>query len=112
MIFKDIRSGSVLVEQQGTCKISHFAFSEKTESLQETGFTPREGKIFWMPPEAIKIDPNKGYNTKLDIWSFGCVVLEMWTGSRPWNGLGEIPVMFKAGTLKLIMKCVTESCRY
>ena len=38
-----------------------------------------------MAPEIIN-SWNKGYNSKVDIWSAGCVVFEMWTAERPWNG--------------------------
>lgn len=37
-----------------------------------------------MAPEAIN-PPAQGFNAKVDIWSFGCVIIEMWTGKRPWG---------------------------
>jgi mitogen-activated protein kinase kinase kinase len=47
-----------------------------------------------MAPEVIST-AEKGYNSKVDIWSVGCVVLEMWAGSRPWSGSEMMAVMFK-----------------
>ncbi len=38
-----------------------------------------------MAPEVVN-PQGKGYNFKVDIWSVGCVVLEMWAGTRPWQG--------------------------
>jgi mitogen-activated protein kinase kinase kinase len=47
-------------------------------------------------PEVLDSNNNKrGYDSKVDIWSVGCVVLEMWTGERPWAGEEMIPVMMK-----------------
>ena len=47
-----------------------------------------------MAPEVV--DPQKlGYDTKVDIWSVGCLVLEMWTGVRPWFGEEVVSVMLK-----------------
>jgi len=54
-----------------------------------------QGTVFWMAPEVINAQ-KKGYNFKIDIWSVGCVILEMWAGSRPWLGHEAFAVMFKA----------------
>ena len=56
--------------------------------------TSMQGTVFWMAPEVIN-NQERGYNSKIDIWSVGCVVLEMWTGERPWNGRGVFAVLFQ-----------------
>ena len=53
-----------------------------------------QGTVFWMAPEVINTQ-KKGYNFKVDIWSVGCVVLEMWAGKRPWTGEEMVAVMLK-----------------
>jgi len=57
-------------------------------------FTSMQGSIFWMAPEVLHND-KRGYNAKIDIWSLGCLVLEMWAGRRPWNQEDMVAVMFK-----------------
>ena len=52
--------------------------------------------VFWLAPEFID-SPKQGYDKKIDIWSVGCVVLEMWTGKRPWSGDEVNTVLFKVG---------------
>lgn len=52
-----------------------------------------------MAPEVINTQ-KKGYNFKIDIWSVGCVVLEMWAGMRPWMGDEAVAVMFKVSVMK------------
>jgi serine/threonine protein kinase len=47
-----------------------------------------------MAPEVVKAG-KKEYTSKIDIWSVGCVVLEMWTGRRPWNDEEMYSVMLK-----------------
>lgn len=36
-----------------------------------------------MAPEVI-CHQKEGYSVKADVWSLGCVLLEMLTGKRPW----------------------------
>ena len=79
----------------GVCKISDFGISKRTDDSAGGAFTAMQGTVFWMAPEVIRSKKGKGYNFKIDIWSVGCVVLEMWAGMRPWMGDEAIAVMFK-----------------
>ena len=54
------------------------------------------GTIFWMAPEVVRT-PKEGYSAKIDIWSLGCVVLEMFAGKRPWSTEEALAAMFKIG---------------
>lgn len=78
----------------GVCKISDFGISKRTDDMAGGAFTAMQGTVFWMAPEVINTQ-KKGYNFKIDIWSVGCVVLEMWAGMRPWIGEEMVAVMFK-----------------
>jgi len=62
--------------------------------------TSMQGSIFWMAPEVLH-NGKRGYNAKIDIWSLGCLVLEMWAGRRPWNQEDMVAVMFKLGAARL-----------
>jgi mitogen-activated protein kinase kinase kinase len=77
----------------GVCKISDFGISKRTDD-QNDAHTAMQGTVFWMAPEVINTK-KKGYSFKIDIWSIGCVVLEMWAGTRPWLGDEVVAVMFK-----------------
>ena len=55
-----------------------------------------QGSIFWMAPEVVSLS-RKGYSAKVDIWSLGCVVLEMLAGRRPWSDEEAVQAMFKIG---------------
>ena len=62
--------------------------------------TAMRGSVYWMAPEMVsrKAQKNAGqvksYSGKIDIWSLGCVVIEMYNGRRPWTGYDELGVMF------------------
>jgi serine/threonine protein kinase len=94
IISQDLKAENILVEPTGICKISDFGISKKADVHRGRAFTGMKGTVFWMAPEILSSD-GKGYDVKVDIWSVGCIVLEMWTGDRPWSGEELVPVMMK-----------------
>jgi serine/threonine protein kinase len=93
-VSQDLKADNILVEPTGICKISDFGISKKADIHHGRAFTGMKGTVFWMAPEIISSSGN-GYDVKVDIWSVGCIVLEMWTGDRPWSGEELLPVMMK-----------------
>jgi serine/threonine protein kinase len=84
-----------LVEKTGVCKISDFGISKRTDDINEQNvLTAMQGTVFWMAPEVVNTG-KRGYNSKVDIWSVGCVVLEMWAGERPWRKEEAMAVIVK-----------------
>lgn len=49
-----------------------------------------------MAPEMVT---SKAYGAKVDIWSFGCLVLEMFTGQQPWKGYAPHQALFTVWVL-------------
>ncbi|OWB77022.1 hypothetical protein B5S32_g1181 [[Candida] boidinii] len=86
ILHRDLKADNLLLEPDGVCKISDFGISKKMENIysnnSEMSF---QGTIYWMAPEVINVKEHKGYSAKVDIWSLGCVVLEMVGGKRPWH---------------------------
>lgn len=97
ILHRDLKADNILVEMSGVCKISDFGISKRTDD--NGAETAMQGTVFWMAPEVVN-PQGKGYNFKVDIWSVGCVVLEMWAGTRPWQGDEMVAVMFKLYQLK------------
>lgn len=60
-------------------KLADFGASKKIEDLATIGGGSRSirGTANWMAPEVIK---QSGHGRAADIWSLGCVVIEMATG--------------------------------
>lgn len=51
-----------------------------------------QGSVFWMAPEVVK---QTAYTRKADIWSVGCLIVEMLTGEHPWAQLSQMQAIFK-----------------
>ncbi|KAJ8080046.1 mitogen-activated protein kinase kinase kinase [Marasmius tenuissimus] len=89
---------NILVDMSGVCKISGWSTRTSRCPARSNGanvpITPVEDSVFWMAPEMLE-PPEKGYDFKVDIWSLGCVVLEMLTGTRPWSSSGTLVVFGK-----------------
>jgi mitogen-activated protein kinase kinase kinase len=98
---QDLKADNILVETSGVCKISDFGIAKRTDD-DSGAHTAMQGTVFWMAPEVINAQ-KKGYNFKIDIWSIGCIMLEMWAGSRPWLGHELMAVMFKVRFVGLVM---------
>ncbi|KAF9455107.1 Pkinase-domain-containing protein [Macrolepiota fuliginosa MF-IS2] len=84
IIHRDLKPDNILVEPIGVCKISDFGISKMVEDIHSPrAHTLMRGTVNYMAPEILG-SKEKGYDGKIDIWSVGCMVMEMWTGEKPW----------------------------
>ncbi|KAF2154337.1 MAP kinase-like protein [Myriangium duriaei CBS 260.36] len=104
IIHRDIKGANILVDNHGSVKISDFGISKRVESTLRTSVAhpkgragPRvslQGSVFWMAPEVVK---QTAYTRKADIWSLGCLIVEMMTGSHPHPNCTQLQAIFKIG---------------
>ncbi|KAF9264080.1 kinase-like protein [Marasmius fiardii PR-910] len=91
IIHHSLLADNILVEINGAIKISGFGASEKIP--ESTLNTQQESKtVYRIAPEVTNLQRN-GNNFKVDIWSVGCLFLEMMTGLGPWSDLGMIEIL-------------------
>ncbi|CAZ81496.1 unnamed protein product [Tuber melanosporum] len=98
IIHRDIKGANVLVDNKGGIKISDFGISKKVEAGLLTSSSHRpslQGSVFWMAPEVVK---QTSYTLKADIWSLGCLIVEMFTGTHPYPDCSQLQAIFKIGT--------------
>ncbi len=89
---------NILVDAAGTCKISDFGISKQASDAYDSygQHTNMKGSVFWMAPEVIAGgNDQRTYSGKVDIWSLGCVVIEMWSGVRPWGDAEQVTAMLE-----------------
>jgi serine/threonine protein kinase len=82
VVHRDIKSANILISADFCVKLADFGCSKCNDLT--TSFTT-VGSVLWMAPEVIRCD-NGGFGRKADIWSLGCVFIEMATAERPWKG--------------------------
>lgn len=93
VIHRDIRAKNLLMTSDAVVKITGFDMATKVGEVDALGgHGAVTGSVFWMAPEAIK---GKSCNHKADIWSLGCLVVEMCTGEHPWAQLSQMQAIFK-----------------
>ncbi|CAK88137.1 unnamed protein product (macronuclear) [Paramecium tetraurelia] len=83
VIHRDIKAANILVDSDGTIKLSDFGTSKVLES-EETLIIQNKslkGTPYWMAPEVCQL---KAASFESDIWSFGGVVIEMIGGLPPY----------------------------
>ncbi|CAO3662752.1 unnamed protein product [Rhizopus stolonifer] len=102
IVHRDIKGANVLVDNKGGVKITDFGISKKLEEdiiqEQSTSAAHRpslQGSIFWMAPEVVK---QTLYTRKADIWSLGCMVIEMLTGDHPFPEYSQMQAIFQIGS--------------
>ncbi|KAG2224411.1 hypothetical protein INT45_002950 [Circinella minor] len=100
IVHRDIKGANVLVDNKGGVKISDFGISKKVEEdMMQVSSAPHrpslQGSIFWMAPEVVK---QTHYTRKADIWSLGCMVVEMFTGDHPFPEFSQMQAIFKIGS--------------
>eukprot|EP00392_Amoebophrya_sp_AT5.2_P018368 g18891.t1 len=82
-IHRDIKGGNILVGLEREVKLSDFGCAKQIMGRSgEMCAQTMTGSIPWMSPEVMK---GSGYGTKADIWSLGCLAIEMASGQPPWS---------------------------
>eukprot|EP00759_Apiculatamorpha_spiralis_P014613 PhF_6_TR21186/c0_g1_i1/m.30551 len=84
IVHADIKCANLLVTVDGIVKIADFGAACIAPDKVHLGVS--KGTPLWMAPEVLRGEP---FGIAADIWSFGCSVLEMLTGTVPWKNIGD-----------------------
>ena len=91
IIHRDIKSRNIMLDKNGNAKVMDFGLArlDGAEGITKTGTTL--GTTAYMAPEQLR---GEKADSRSDIWSFGVVLYELFTGSMPFSGLHEPAVMY------------------
>ena len=115
VIHRDIKGANILTEKDGSVKLADFGVSSRTAGAAKAGAGEGEeggldslrglprgpsgskdnevvGSPYWMAPEVIE---QSGASTASDIWSVGCVVVELMEGRPPYGELAPMQALWR-----------------
>lgn len=102
VVHRDIKSPNILL-MNGMAKIADVGVARPkytSDMTAQRGFT-----IAWAAPEVVY---RRRATEKIDIWSFGIIIWEIYTGRPPHPGLLLMPASASVGLKKLYSDCTSE----
>ncbi|GMH12126.1 hypothetical protein Nepgr_013967 [Nepenthes gracilis] len=90
IVHRDLKSANCLLNKHWTVKICDFGLSRITTDTPMKD-SSSAGTPEWMAPELIRNEP---FTEKCDIFSFGVIIWELCTLSRPWDGIQPERVVY------------------
>ena len=81
IVHRDLTANNVLLTSSYTAKISDLGVSRLADTFKKQHLTTAPGNAMVMPPEALEDDPV--YDHKLDVFSYGCLILHVLIGQFP-----------------------------
>jgi len=92
ILHRDVKGDNVLLDpSQGIVKLTDFGSARRLQQSMMGGMSVA-GTPNFMSPEIITAGEDAGavYNNKVDVWSFGCTVVELLSGGTPpWSNFNN-----------------------
>ncbi|MDP2437214.1 MAG: protein kinase [archaeon] len=89
VVHRDIKAANLLITKAGQVKMADFGIAalDTDKSAPEHSFA---GSPYWLAPEVILLEKARPQS---DVWSMGCTILELLTGSPPYYHLNPLAAM-------------------
>eukprot|EP00897_Mesotaenium_endlicherianum_P010687 jgi/Mesen1/9647/ME000671S09012 len=102
IIHRDLKSDNLLIARGNRIRIADFGVARIATPLE--GMTPETGTYRWMAPEVVR---GGEYSNKVDVYSFGIVMWELFTRQIPFASMS--PVQAAHAVTKKIRPVIPEA---
>ncbi|KAF8553698.1 kinase-like protein [Imleria badia] len=90
IVHGDLNCNNVLLDADYTARLADFGYASLVGNIPEAlsylqRSTTRPGALRWIAPEQIESEEPFSQSPKSDIYSFGCVALQVLSGKQPWS---------------------------
>ncbi|KAF9567317.1 Pkinase-domain-containing protein [Agrocybe pediades] len=96
VIHRDIKGSNILINNRGELKLADFGLARFYQKRRRADYTNRVITLWYRPPELLF--GATIYGPEVDMWSAGCIMLELFTKKPIFQGADEIhqlEVIFK-----------------
>lgn len=101
LIHRDLKPSNLILDLTGRCRLLDFGISKRathTLTKADTG-----GTMNYMAPENFRqyttekdtASLHSFVSTKVDIWAFGCILSQTYSGEKPWSNIDSNALMIK-----------------
>ncbi|KAF9908584.1 kinase subunit of RNA polymerase II carboxy-terminal domain kinase I [Linnemannia zychae] len=88
VLHRDIKGSNLLVNKRGELKLADFGLARVFQKKTKRDYTNRVITLWYRPPELIL--GATGYGPEVDMWSAGCIMVELFTRRPIFQGHNEI----------------------
>ena len=89
---RDIKPANIMVDAKGRATIMDFGLARLTEASRLTKTDAAMGTVAYMSPEQAQ---GMDVDSRSDLWSLGCVLYEMVSGQRPFQGQYDQALLYE-----------------
>eukprot|EP00899_Mesostigma_viride_P007658 jgi/Mesvir1/16894/Mv15771-RA.2 len=105
----DLKPANILLDNYGRAVVADFGISAlRNSTLSLYMPTSVQGTPNYMAPEQWVPDEFGGLTTSADAWGFGCILVEMASGSAPWAGLSMFQMMANVSKFQRLSPAIPE----
>ncbi|TCD69684.1 kinase subunit of RNA polymerase II carboxy-terminal domain kinase I [Steccherinum ochraceum] len=88
VIHRDIKGSNILINNRGELKLGDFGLARFYQKRRKSDYTNRVITLWYRPPELLF--GTTVYGPEVDMWSAGCIMLELFTKKPVFQGNDEI----------------------
>ncbi len=89
---RDVKPANIIVSPEGRATVMDFGLARLTEASRLTKLDTAMGTVAYMSPEQAQ---GMEVDSRTDVWALGCVLYEMVSGQRPFQGQYDQALLYE-----------------